>query len=581
MELTSGTLLEGGKYRIISTLGQGGFGITYLAEQTMTERQVCIKEFFPNGYYTRNGDSNAVHISSPEFGDNMSRFKAKFIKEAKTIARLNHPNIVHIFDAFEENNTAYYVMEYIEGESLSSIVKRQGALVEAEAVRFIRQLADALRYIHEQSIMHLDVKPANIMVRQQDERGILIDFGLSKHYDSSGDATTTTPVGVSHGFAPIEQYRSGGVSGFSPETDIYSLGATLYYLVAGMVPPEAAEIADDGLPTLPSHLSSTLCNAIERSMVSQRRSRPHSVDEFLALLDGGDNSSVVEPIMSPVVELDNTLIINSVTSLQDKTIIRDEILSPPNNEIWYTSLDGEIVEPDESSVFGATIVSNTYVNGKGVIKFDRDVTKIGSDAFEGCRSLTSVDIPNSVTKIGLEAFRNCIGLKRVNIPNSVTGIGWGAFWGCSSLTSVNIPNGVTEIGKRAFADCSSLTSVNIPNSIKEIGFEAFRGCSSIKEFDSKYATLDGRCLIIDNKLIAFAPSGLTNYAIPNSVTEIGNYALAGCSSLISVNIPNGVTAIGRGAFSGCSSLKSVNIPNSVTEIGIGAFDDGCIVLKTH
>ena len=557
MQLKPGTLLQSGRYRIISTLGNGGFGITYLAEQSMTERKVCIKEFFPKRYYTRQGDSNAVRISSPEFDDSMVRFKAKFIKEAKTIARLDHPNIVHIFDAFEENDTAYYVMEYIEGESLSSIVKRLGALAEAEAVKYISQIADALRYIHEQRIMHFDVKPGNIMVRQQDARSILIDFGLSKHYDeSSGEATSTTPVGVSHGYAPMEQYRTGGVKSFSPETDIYSLGATLYYLVTGSTPPEAAEIADEGLPTLPSHLSSGVRNTIERSMESQRKSRPHSIGEFLALLDDCNKSSEVELTISPALESDNTLILDSQTSSDDKTVISNESLLPPTNEIWYTSSDGKIVTPSKTKEFGDTIVSNTYNNGKGVIKFSGDVTKIGRSAFWCCSSLTSVNIPNSVTTIEGEAFRNC-----------------------SSLTSINIPNSVTKIEGSAFYGCSSLTSINIPNSVTTIGMSAFSYCSSLKEFKGKFASADGRCLIIDNKLIAFAPAGLKEYIIPNSVTTIGISAFFGCSSLTSVTIPNSVTTIEGDAFRGCSSLTSINIPNSVTKIEGSAFS-GCSSLTS-
>jgi serine/threonine protein kinase len=162
----------------------------------------------------------------------MSRFKEKFIKEAQTIAALDHPNIIHILDIFEENNTAYYVMEYIEGGSLSDVVKRCGALDEAIAVTYIRHIADALDYIHEQKINHLDVKPGNIMVRTKDDNAILIDFGLAKHYDDGGDQTSSTPVGISHGYAPFEQYKSGGVSSFSPATDTRYVTSRLW------TPPE-------------------------------------------------------------------------------------------------------------------------------------------------------------------------------------------------------------------------------------------------------------------------------------------------------------------------------------------------------
>ena len=289
MNLKPGVTLHGGSYRIIDTLGRGGFGITYLAEQVMAERKVCIKEFFPEEYYNRDANGCSISLGSQGSAKIMETFKAKFIKEAKTIAKFDHTNIIHIHDVFEENNTAYYVMEYIDGESLSAVVKRRGALDEAAAVGYIRQVADALGYIHEQRIMHLDVKPGNVMLRSRDDRAILIDFGLSKHYNAeSGEATSSSPVGVSHGFAPMEQYKSGGVKEFSPATDIYSLGATLYYLVTGLVPPEAADISDEGLPALPAHLSQGVRTAIERSMADKRKARPQSIAEFLALLDDSE-----------------------------------------------------------------------------------------------------------------------------------------------------------------------------------------------------------------------------------------------------------------------------------------------------
>lgn len=287
MELKSGVLLKGGTYRIIQTLGRGGFGVTYLAEKIDARQRVCIKEFFPKDFYKRDEDNISLSILTDSFADNMLRYKAKFIKEAKIISTFNHPNIIRTRDIFEENNTAYYVMDYIEGESLSGIVRRLGPLSERDAIHYIRQVAMALKHIHAQQVMHLDVKPANIMVREKGNRAILIDFGLSKHYDvTSGDATSTTPVGVSHGFAPLEQYQQGGVNTFSPETDIYSLGATLYFLVTGNTPPQAATLIDSGLPTLPANLSKGVRMAIEHSMEGIRKNRPHNIDEFIDILDG-------------------------------------------------------------------------------------------------------------------------------------------------------------------------------------------------------------------------------------------------------------------------------------------------------
>lgn len=294
MELLTGTTLQQGKYRIVRTLGRGGFGITYLAEQVLAKRMVCIKEFFPKDYYKRDDDSRHITLSSDGFGETMGRFKDKFLKEAQLIAALDHPNIIRIHDLFEENGTAYYVMEYIDGESLHSLVSRRGALSEADAKGYIEQLAAALSHIHAHDIAHLDVKPGNIMVQAKDNRAVLIDFGLSKHYDVGGAQTSSTPVGISHGYAPMEQYQTGGVSTFSPGTDIYSMGATLYFLTVGKTPPTAAVVGEDGLGVLPSHLSESTRIAIEHAMQPRRKDRPASVEEFLSLLDGASEDTTFE-----------------------------------------------------------------------------------------------------------------------------------------------------------------------------------------------------------------------------------------------------------------------------------------------
>lgn len=329
MELISGTLLEGGKYRIISTLGRGGYGITYLAEHVFACHNVCIKEFFPNGYYKRDEGANTISILSQSHVEIMSRFKVKFINEAKTILKLRHPNIIQILDVFEANNTAYYVMEYVDGSSLNDMVKQRGALAEADAVRYIRMIASALDYIHEQKINHLDIKPSNIMVSAKDDKAVLIDFGLSKHYDEVGDQTSSTPVGISHGYAPMEQYDVGGVNSFSPATDIYSLGATLYALVTGKQPPVASVVGEDGIGNLPAHLRGGVVQTIEKSMSYWRKSRPQSISEFMLLLDSSDNTEQkpveeVEGKSDKSQKSDNKSVVEKFEE-SDKTIIEHTI----------------------------------------------------------------------------------------------------------------------------------------------------------------------------------------------------------------------------------------------------------------
>mgnify|MGYP003289452854 CR=1 FL=1 len=284
-QLQTGTLLQGDKYKIEKILGQGGFGITYLANQELLDRKVCIKEFFFKEYCERDEATSHVTLGTQSSRETVERFMAKFLKEARTISKLEHPNIIRIHDIFMENNTAYYVMDYIDGESLSEMVKRRGALPEGEAVEYIKQVASALDFIHQRSINHLDIKPANIMVCQSDQRTILIDFGLSKQYDEQGGQTSTTPVGISHGYAPMEQYKQGGVNTFSPQTDIYSLGATLYKLVTGNTPPQAMDLIDEGLPSLPPTLSASVVETIKKAMQFRKVDRPSSISEFLKILN--------------------------------------------------------------------------------------------------------------------------------------------------------------------------------------------------------------------------------------------------------------------------------------------------------
>ena len=279
MELKAGAVLQQGKYRILSVLGQGGFGITYLAEQSLLGRKVAIKEFFMKDLCNRDADTSQVTVGSVGSRELVDRFRQKFFKEACNIASLEHKHIVPIMDIFEENGTAYYVMKYFSGGSLSF----NSAIPEDVALRYTNQLASALRFIHQKHMMHLDIKPSNILLDDEDNV-VLIDFGLAKQYDNAGQQTSTTPVGISHGYAPIEQYRSGGVSAFSPATDIYSLGATLYKLLTGTTPPEAMDIVATGVPACPANVSAETWNAVKSAMQPAASSRPQSVDEFLSLL---------------------------------------------------------------------------------------------------------------------------------------------------------------------------------------------------------------------------------------------------------------------------------------------------------
>ena len=307
--LPEGAMLMGGKYRIVRKLGQGGFGITYLAEHVELEKRVAIKEFFFGQYCERDADTS--HVTVPTAGNRelVEKFRRKFVKEAKLIAsKLSHQSIVRVSDVFSENGTSYYVMDYIDGRSLSEIVAERGRMGETEAIGIIDSVGKALEFIHSQKINHLDIKPGNIMVERNSGNVVLIDFGVAKQYDAeTGEATTTTPVAHSRGYAPPEQYKPGGVGSFTPESDIYALGATLYKMVTGTTPPDAMDVVTQGgIPPLPSNISAPVRRAITAAMQTAKKDRPHTVVEFLGILHGktvdGEETEVGEKKQDEKVE---------------------------------------------------------------------------------------------------------------------------------------------------------------------------------------------------------------------------------------------------------------------------------------
>ena len=326
--LPIGTWLASRQYRIIKHIGEGGFGKTYLVENRLGEKKV-VKEFFISSMCTREA-SNEVTISIEENKTTFEQQREKFEQEALKIFSLNNQHIVKVSAVFDENNTIYYVMDYIEGGSLNDKLKSIDPLPEAQIQRYLGQILDALEYIHTKGMMHLDIKPSNIMLDANDNV-VLIDFGASKVFDSSmmNKTINTTRPPYTPGYAPYEQ-ENGDVKYLGPHCDIYSLGATLYRLYSGNKPPMPIEILMNGL-TFPSSVPTHMQQAIKKAMTFKMDERIKTVSEFrreIGLL--GD---------APTTRIDNNKTIVA-EAVDDKTEVAPSKPESPKLESFTETVNG-------------------------------------------------------------------------------------------------------------------------------------------------------------------------------------------------------------------------------------------------
>ena len=310
--LKIGTILQNGTYRIVKVLGQGSFGITYLAKAKLrtqgnlgsmnVEAQVAIKEFFMSEVNSRRSDGSSVEGSS---GSVFANYRKKFKKEAENLSKLSHSNIVKVVDVFDENNTTYYVMEFIEGKNLDDYIKQNECLPEPETISIIKEVGNALEYMHSRKMLHLDIKPKNIM-RKPDGTIYLIDFGLSKQFTDKGEPESSTSIGLgTPGYAPIEQssYKQDGT--FPATLDVYALGATMFKMLTGKRPPEATIILNEGFPSVElsnKGISDNTIYTIKAAMTSIKKERYQTIKAFVENLSKDDIEDVTiieQPSQNP------------------------------------------------------------------------------------------------------------------------------------------------------------------------------------------------------------------------------------------------------------------------------------------
>ena len=318
--LPKGTLLSNGKYRIEAYLASGGFGNTYVATDLAFDERVAVKELFVKGICGRNASTGEVTVSLSENRISFDAHREKFRKEARRIRKLDSRHVVKVRDLFDDNDTSYYVMDFIDGESLSARLHReQRQLTEAEVCSLLPQVLDGLQTLHAERIWHLDLKPANIMV---DREGtvVLIDLGASKQLQTADgvSVSTSSAMAYTQGYAPPEQMDQH-FERFGPWTDLYALGATLFHLLTLQRPPSASDILDDADAALAMPgVSSRMQQLVRWLMTPGRNGRPQSVEEINRFLNEGAeikqdspnaSSSETKPIMP---------------SNDEETLIRDQ-----------------------------------------------------------------------------------------------------------------------------------------------------------------------------------------------------------------------------------------------------------------
>lgn len=317
--LAIGTILHGEAYdyKIMDVLGQGTFGITYKAKVEMrgalgrldSNMYVAVKEFFMKEVNGR--ENSSVTSGSTSNGGLFYYYRDKFEREARNLSTLSHPNIVKVLEAFHANGTTYYSMEYIDGISLDKKIAQspQGRIPLTEAIETLKQISAAIAFMHSRNMLHLDVKPGNVMMRK-DGTAVLIDFGLSKQYTSDGEPESSTKVGAgTPGYAPIEQANYHEGKGFPTMMDVYALGGTLFKMLTGQRPPEASEILNEGFPTdslRQLFIPDNIVNSISKAMAPLKKDRWQTVDEFVKHLDEHGEHTIYEDTSSENARSEST-----------------------------------------------------------------------------------------------------------------------------------------------------------------------------------------------------------------------------------------------------------------------------------
>ncbi len=577
------TILHG-RFLLGRVLGQGGFGITYVGWDLALEVKVAIKEYYPAGQAVRQGttSSRLQWTGTARSEESRRTGMESFLKEARKMARVDRiSQVVRVRDTFYDNDTAYIVMDFVEGETLKARLEREGPLPFGAAMDIFRPVLNAMEQVHRAGLIHRDLSPDNIMLEPGGGVRIL-DLGAAK--DLAVNRGASSMLVTKGGFSPVEQYSQRGGSG--PWTDVYAMAATIYYTLTGVVPLSAIDrLCEDelrwDLPALQA-MPAPAREALRQALAVPAKDRTQSMAALLAGLEqsapapepppapeprpepppnpgpkpepepkpnpGPDPEPEPAPRkkrLSPVIVCAAIAVVAMVAAVavlggrggRGSAGLPVPTPTPTAAPIpTPTPMPTPTPLPPDAVDGGQAGASVTWVLREGGV-----LTLSGSGTTDDFHCDHGYDDGPLDLPPWAPYAHDIIDLV---VEPGVTRIGEDAFYGCDSLTSVSLPEGLSGIGACAFCACKSLTGVSLPESMRAIRASVFASC---------YA--------------------LTQVSIPSSVTRIEGSAFYHCSSLTGISIPEGVTELGNCVFQSCSDLVSVDLPASLTKIGDMVFDD--------
>ncbi len=569
-QLKPGTLLRD-RYLIGKALGQGGFGITYIGLDTTLNLRVAIKEYYPNGISTRNHEiTDDVTLTSSSI-ELYQKGKLRFLQEARTLARFyEEPGIVSVHDFFEANNTAYIVMEYLDGITLKRFVETRGPIPADSLNRAMRPIMQSLGQVHEQGVIHRDISPDNIMVLRNGSLKLL-DFGAAR--EVGGDKSLS--VMLKPGYAPYEQYRSDGKQG--PWTDIYALCATMYFCLTGIKPDEAPKRMENDELLRPSELGANVSPAQEsvllRGMSVRAKERFQTLREL---------SSALYKKEEPQNYIANQ------KKAQEKTSNSIHVDQKKSN---MSESKTSAQEKGEETLFGSDDKRKTaeIIRKAGEKDFDRDSddaleTLITTDEkgrhwdnrkrlmrFAGGLLLTAILI------FALWQFKQKSKLFTI-LPESTLTVLEPTVEPTPELTVEPTPEPTAEpipTAEQILAPEGDMLYTG--RSLDGLNYEVYTNCAVVISYYGNATRFDIPEILDGKPVISIAPGAfsqnktLSSLTIPEGITSIGSSALYNCASLESITLPNSLRSIGDSACYGCVALTSLKIPEGVTDIGEKAF----------